>query len=62
MESPGKPDHGLVVQSISYVLLIYSPGGKDGEESAWKVGDMGQEDPLKMQMATHCNILVWRIP
>ena len=27
IKSPGKPDHGLVVQSISYILLIYSPGG-----------------------------------
>ena len=22
----------------------------------------GQEDPLEKEMATHCNILAWRIP
>ena len=23
---------------------------------------MGREDPLEKEMATHCNILAWRIP
>ena len=23
---------------------------------------LGQEDPLKQEMATHCNILAWEIP
>ena len=26
------------------------------------VGDMGQEDPLKKDMATHSSILAWEIP
>ena len=26
------------------------------------VGSMGQEDPLKEQMATHSHILAWKIP
>ena len=42
------------------------PGGSDGEDSACNVGDLGsipgQEDPLEKGMATHSNILVWRIP
>ena len=42
------------------------PGGSDGEESAWmqesQVLFLGWEDPLEKGMATHSNILVWRIP
>ena len=26
------------------------------------MGDLGQEDPLEKGMATHSNILAWRIP
>ena len=41
-------------------------GGSDTKESAWKAGDpdqsTGREDPLKEDMATHSNILDWRIP
>ena len=38
------------------------PGGSDGKESACNVGDLGQEDPLEKEMATHSSILDWRIP
>ena len=27
-----------------------------------QVGSLGQEDPLEEGMATHSNILVWRVP
>ena len=27
-----------------------------------QVQSLGQKDPLKKGMATHCSILVWRIP
>ena len=27
-----------------------------------RVQSLGQEDPLKKGMATHCSILAWRIP
>ena len=27
-----------------------------------RVQFLGQEDPLKKEMATHCNILAWRTP
>ena len=42
------------------------PGGSDGKESACNVGEtwvrsLGQEDPLDKEMATHSNILAWRI-
>ena len=27
-----------------------------------RVASLGQEDPLEEEMATHCNILAWKIP
>ena len=41
--------------------------GSDSKESACSVGDLGvqslgQEDPLKKEMATHSSVLVWEIP
>ena len=27
-----------------------------------KIHSLGQEDPLEEEMATHCNILTWKIP
>ena len=36
-----------------------------GKESAYNAGhavDVGEEDPLEEGMATHSNILDWRIP
>ena len=42
------------------------PGGSDGKESACNEGDtvqsLGREDLLEKGMATHSNILSWRIP
>ena len=42
------------------------PGGSDSKESAVmreiRVGSLGGEDPLEKGMATHSNILTWRIP
>ena len=42
------------------------PGGSDGKESACNAGDpgliLGLEDPLEKGLATHSNILAWRIP
>ena len=41
-------------------------GGSDGKKSAYSAGDPGlilsQENPLEEGMATHSNILAWRIP
>ena len=36
--------------------------GSDSKESAWNMGDLGQEDPLEEGIATHSSILAWRIP
>ena len=42
------------------------PGGSDSKESACNSVDLslipGLEDPLEEGMATHSNILDWRIP
>ena len=44
------------------------PGGSDGKKkkSSCNVGDLGlnlgREDLLKKEMATHSSILAWRIP
>ena len=38
------------------------PSGSDIKESACNAGDLGQEDPLEKEMATHSSILVFRIP
>ena len=32
------------------------------ETQEMQVQSLGQEDPLEAQMATHSNILAWRIP
>ena len=36
------------------------PGGSDGKESAYNVGELGWEDPLEEGLATHFCILAWR--
>ena len=41
---------------------ITFPGGSDGKESACHARDLGQDDPLEKEMATHSSILAWRIP
>ena len=43
------------------------PGGSEGEESACNAGDLGLIpgsgiSPPEKQMATHSNILAWKIP
>ena len=38
------------------------PGGSDGKESACSAGDLGQEDALEEEMATHSSIFAWEIP
>ena len=48
------------------LLGVCLPGSWDGKESACSVGDqvwsLGWEDPMEEGMATHSNILAWRIP
>ena len=38
------------------------PCGSAGKEPACNVGDLGWEDPLEKEKATHSSILAWRIP
>ena len=42
------------------------PGGSDGKQSAWSVGDPGlipgQKDLLEEEMAIHSSLLAWKIP
>ena len=37
------------------------PGGSRWLKETW-VRSLGEEDPLKKIMATHCSTLAWRIP
>ena len=45
---------------------VYIPGDSDGKASACNAGDLGstlgQEDPLKKEMAIHFSTLAWKIP
>ena len=49
-----------------YLIHLGFLGGSEGKESAavqetW-VQSLHQEDPLEKEMATHSNILAWKIP
>ena len=43
-------------------VFLGFPRGSAGKESACNAGDLGWEGPLEKGKATHCSILVWRIP
>ena len=47
-------------------MRVSFPGGSEDKESACneetQVGSLGGEDPLEKGMATHFNILAWKIP
>ena len=60
---PGKSLWGIFILTI---IVFVFPGGSVGKESTrnsetW-VRSLGWEDPLEEGMATHSNILAWRIP
>ena len=38
------------------------PGSSAGKESACNMGGQGRQDPLEKDMATHSNMLAWKIP
>ena len=44
------------------MLYLSFPGGLDGKASACNVGDLGWEDLLEKEIATHSSILAWKIP
>ena len=45
-----------------HLLIMGFPCGSDGKEFSCNAGDLDWEDPLEEGMATHSNILTWRIP
>ena len=45
---------------LEFKLIWGFPGGSNGKEFACNVGDP-REDTLEKGMATHSNILAWRI-
>ena len=55
-----------IVRIIIYDLTLGLPWCSDGKASACNTGAwvwaLGREDPLEKGMATHSNILTWRIP
>ena len=48
-------------EGIATPVFLGFHGGSDGKQPAYIVGDLGWEDPLEEGMATHSNILSWRI-
>ena len=50
--------------NLKMSLLILSNLGSNNLPATWEiwVRSLGQEDPLEKGMATHFNILAWRIP
>ena len=59
--------HNYLFFKIYFVPLFSSfimgfPGGSDSKESTCNVGDLGWEDSLEKEMATHSSILAWKIP
>ena len=47
---------------ISTAKGLDFPGSSDSKASAYNVGDLGREDPLEKEMATHSSTLAWKIP
>ena len=47
---------------VHVVVYIDFPGGSDRKASAYNAGDLGWEDLLEKEMATHSSILAWKIP
>ena len=42
-------------------LVVKNPPAMQEMQETW-VPSLGQEDPLKEEMATRCSILAWEIP
>ena len=75
-EPPRKPNITCMWSYLNLIAVLQSthlleprkgfPGGSDGKESAFNVGDLGSvlgwEDPVQEGMATNSSILAWRIP
>ena len=44
------------------VLVVKNPPANEGDLQRRGFRSLDQEDPLEERMATHSNILAWRIP
>ena len=73
MKETANINYSHYIQDINYLrtnIYLILPletkrgflGGSNGKESAHNAGDLGQEDPLEKEMATHSSTLEWRIP
>ena len=60
--SPRGPKELDTTETLSLVCFLGFPGRSDSKVSACNVGDLGREDPLEKEMATHSSIFAWRIP
>ena len=68
---PGFSVHGIFQARVLGTNKLWDsrldfPAGSDGKASAYNAGDpgstLGWEDLLEKKMATHSNILTWKIP
>ena len=50
----------IYVNTHTYIYGL--PWWLNDKESTCNAGDMGQENPLEKEMATHTSILAWSIP
>ena len=48
--------------AVGVLLRDCFRGGSDAKASACNAGDLGWEDPLEKEMATHSSTLAWKIP
>ena len=71
--APGAPHDECLIEEIQPILWTAEfwqspgrergfPGGSADKESARNAVDLGWEDPLEKEKATHSSILAWRIP
>ena len=71
--APGAPHDERLIEEIQPILWTAEfwqspgrergfPGGSADKESARNAVDLGWEDPLEKEKATHSSILAWRIP
>ena len=73
MKETANINYSHYIQDINYLrtnIYLILPletkrgflGGSNSKESAHNAGDLGEEDPLEKEMATHSSTLEWRIP
>ena len=61
MDSGGRTEHSLFFKNTQVALVVKNPSANAGDLRDTD-SILGWEDPLKKGMATHSDILTWRIP